>query len=413
MSTHKDIMDSLPAPPARPAGASKPLAGIKVLDFTHFVAGPFSTMILADLGADVIKVENPLRGDEFRFYPPAEDRLNGEGPPFLWVNRNKRSLALDLKSAEGRKTVRQLMIEADVLVENFSTGTMEKFGLGYAECAAANPRLVYCSSSAFGREGEFAHRNGFDTIMQAEAGFIAMNGYPDREGVRTGSSSVDIACGMMAANVIQAALLERYRSGQGQRVEASLFDTAVTMVGYINTQFLFSGTPPGRYGNTSPDSAPTGVFYASDGALYINCSNTPMFERLFRDVLGRNDLATDEELLTRPGRLKRRDELFEAVNKVLATNTRDYWISVLMAADVPAGAVRTVPDALTTPEMKSRQLITKIAHPTAGEVPNVGLPIRLARTPIVTPVAAPTRGQHNDEILTRLAMTGKGFSEAA
>ncbi len=388
-----------PQPVKRDPSKSTPLGGLRVVDFTHFIAGPFCTMMLGEFGADVIKVEAPGKGDDFRHYPPAEPTLDGQGAPFLWGNSNKRSITIDLKNPMGRQVVLDLLRDADVLVENFSTGVMERLGLGYDELARLNPKLVYCSISAYGRKGEFADRLGFDPVLQAESGFIATNGYPDREGVRTAASTMDIATAMMACNAVQACLLARERSGRGQYVELSLHDTAMLMIGFQAMQHLFSGVEPTRNGNTSPDTAPTGVFRAKDTSFYISSSNTGIFQRLFAQVIERPDLAEDEELLTRAGRLKRRDELFSVLNEAFGKEPWSHWQPRLRAAGVASGQVRTVPQALRSKETASRQLVTRIPHPTAGEVPKIALPFIFSETPLADPFAAPTLGQHTLEIL--------------
>jgi crotonobetainyl-CoA:carnitine CoA-transferase CaiB-like acyl-CoA transferase len=379
--------------------ATGPLRGLRVIDFTHFVAGPYATLILADMGAEVIKVENPGRGDEFRHYPPYSEKLDGEGAPYLWVNRNKKSVAVDLKTPEGKKVVRELIRNADIVVENFSTGVMERFGLGYDELAAEQPNLIFCSVSAYGRSGPFAARVGFDPIVQAESGFMSLNGYPDREGVRTGSSVMDIGTAMMAANGILGAVVERFRTGRGQRVETSLFGSAMNVVGYSPLQVLSDPDwKAGRHGNSSPDTSPTGVFYASNGPIYIASTGTEIFQRLCR-AIGREDMATDERLQDKAGRLQQRDELFAAINEALRHDTRENWLAKFSAARVPAGAVRTVKEALASPESQALDVVSHIPHPTAGTIANIRLPITYSRTPLADAVAAPVLGQHTGEVL--------------
>jgi crotonobetainyl-CoA:carnitine CoA-transferase CaiB-like acyl-CoA transferase len=382
--------------PASNAGA---LSGLRVIDFTHFIAGPYATLILADLGADVIKIENPARGDEFRHYPPYSEKLDGEGAPFLWVNRNKKSVAVDMKSPEGSKIVRDLIESADIIVENFSTGVMERFGLGYEELAASNPRLIYCSISAYGRSGAFADRLGFDPIVQAESGFMSLNGYPDREGVRTGPSVMDISTAMMASNAILAAVIHRMRTGEGQRVETSLYASAMNVVGYSPLQVLSDKHwVAGRNGNGSPDTAPTGVFYASDGPIYIACTGTEIYKRLFT-LIEREDMANDPVLIDKAGRLKHRDRLVEAINAAFAKDTRSNWLEKLRGARVPAGAVRTIAEAINAPETEALEIVSYIPHPTAGTVANIRLPMTLDKSPTAAPIAAPLLGQHTREIL--------------
>ena len=379
-----------------------PLAGLRVIDFTHFLAGPMATVILADGGADVIKIENAARGDEFRHFQPPDPRLAGEGPPFLWCNRNKKSVALDLKSEAGRDIALALIKEADVVVENFSGQVMNRLGLGYETLAALNPRLIYCAVSAYGRQGPFADRLGFDPVVQAESGFMSLNGFDDREGVRTGAAVMDMSTGMMASNAILQAVLARYRTGRGQRVEVALYDTAMTMIGYVATQHLFSGWQPRRVGNGSADTVPTGIFQTADRPLFLVCSSTATFQRVFRDVAGMPDIANDPELTKPPGRMAQQARLVGILREVFATNTRDHWLARMRECGVPAGAVRTVEEALHSPETVARGLVTQIPHPTAGSVPNIAGPMRFSETPVVSPVAAPVLGQHTLQVLRDL-----------
>lgn len=392
--------DEFPDPELRPNGAETPLQGFRIIDFTHYIAGPFATMMLGDFGADVIKIESPGRGDHFRHYPPAEPELDGEGSPFLWTNRNKRSIAIDLKNPDGVALVRKLIASADVVVENFSSGVMDRLGIGYEVCRKLNPKLVFCSVAAYSRDGAFADRLGFDPVLQAESGFIDTNGYPDRDGVRTAASTMDIATAMMAANGVLAALLARERTGKGQYVELSLHDTAILMTGFQAMQHLFSGFQPQRFGNTSPDTAPTGVFHSKDKPFYISCSNTQIFQRLFEQVVDRPDIAHNPALLQGAERIRRRDELFAVLNEAFAKHPWAHWQPKLRASGVAAGQVRTVAEALRSPETRDRKLVTKIPHPTAGSIPNIGLPFRFSETPLADPVAAPVLGQHTHEILS-------------
>jgi crotonobetainyl-CoA:carnitine CoA-transferase CaiB-like acyl-CoA transferase len=385
----------------RPADAPKALEGIRVVDFSHFIAGPFATMILADMGAEIIKIEAPGRGDDLRRYPPLHPDLM-HGAPFLWTNRNKRSVAIDLKSPEGLKVARELIAKADVVVENFSTGVMERLGLDYASCRKIKPEIIYCSVSAYGRDGAFADRLGFDPIAQVESGFVSMNGYADREGVRALSPVMDISTAMMASNAILGALVARERSGLGQAVELSLFDNAVLMTGYASLQHLFTGANPQRNGNTSPDTCPSGVFQARDCAFYINCGNDKIFQRLMSQVIDRSDLASAAAYATGPDRIKRRDELFGLLGDAFAQQSWLHWQSRMRAAGVPCGQVRTVGEAIRSPEARAREIVTRIPHRTAGWVPNVRSPIRYSRTPIVDPVAAPAVGEHTHEVLRDL-----------
>jgi crotonobetainyl-CoA:carnitine CoA-transferase CaiB-like acyl-CoA transferase len=370
-----------------------------VVDFSHFLAGPFATMILADMGADVLKIEAPGRGDDLRRYPPVHPQLD-QGAPFLWANRSKRSVALDLKSPAGLAVARDLIAQADVLVENFSSGVMQRLGLDYEACRKRHPRLVYCSVAAYSREGAFADRLGFDPIAQAESGFVSMNGYPDREGVRALSPVMDISTAMMVSNAILGALMARERLGHGQRVEVSLFDTAVLMTGYASLQSVFTGKDPVRHGNTSPDTCPSGVFYARDRSFYINSGNDNIFHRLATQVLERPELVDDPRYVSGNSRSAHREVLFALLQEAFAQQDWAHWQQRMRQAGVPCGLVRSVGEAIRSEEARDHQLVTRIAHPVLGEVPNVRLPIRYSETPLAMPVAAPCVGQHTQEVLT-------------
>jgi len=380
--------------------AAGALQGLRVIDFSHFIAGPFCTLILADLGADIVKVENAAsNGDNMRAFHP---QVLGESGPFLYANRNKRSIALDLTSAAGREVARDLIGTADVLVENFSTGVMERFGLGYEALKATNPRLIYCSVSAYGRQGPMADRTGFDPMVQAESGFMSLNGYADGEPLRTGPAVMDMATGMMASNAVLAALAVREKRGEGQRIEVALFDVAVTMLGFHSMNYLLTDIAPRRFGNNSFDTAPMGVFKAADGPLYLACANDRLFRRLAVDVLGQPELATQASFATNRDRVLRREALFARLNEIFATDQRERWLGKLRTAGVPAGAVRTLPEAFASAEMEDRELVTRIPHPVLGSVPNIASPLRLDATPVVAPSAAPTLGQHTSAILREL-----------
>jgi len=324
--------------PTRPGNT--PLAGLRVIDFTHFVAGPLATMILADAGADVIKIEKP-QGDDQRWFAPAEASLDGQGASFLWCNRNKRSVTLDLKTPQGREVAQALVDRADVLVENFSTGVMAQYGLDYETLAARRPSLVYCSVSAFGRSGELADRPGFDTIMQAESGFMSLTGHADREGVRTGPAVIDISTALVAGNAILLALAARQRTGRGQHVDVPLFDTAMLMTGFMSMQYLFGAKVPRRNGNTSNDAVPSGVFATADEPLFITCTSTSLFRRLFLQVAGMPQVADDPGLQTIDGRLARRDEVIAVLAGLFATTrARTGWRACAKRASRPARCAR-------------------------------------------------------------------------
>lgn len=407
--TEPTTKPAVDGPIPRPAGAPLALAGIRVADFSHFLAGPVCTMILGDLGADVIKIEKIDGGDDFRRVGPAVSAQ--EGAPFVWGNRNKRSIALDLRQPDGARIAREIIEKSDVLVENFSTGVMQRFGLDHAAMSATNPRLVYCSVSAYGRDGPLSDRMGFDPVAQAESGYMSLNGHPEEAGMRSGPSIIDMSTGMMASNAVLAALFARERLGIGQFIDCALFDQAVTMTGFHAMNYLVSGAVPPRFGNDSRDTVPTAAFRASDGPFYITCSNDRTYQRLAAQAIGRPELAEHPDFATNRMRVQNRDRLLALLRDVFVTDTRANWMSRLRAAGVPGGPINTLAEAFNSDEMKARGLVSTLPHASGGTVPNIALAFRMSGTPLADPIAAPTLGQHSEEILRELL--GYGPTEVA
>ena len=387
----------LPERTPRALGEPTALEGLLVVDFTRVVAGPACTQTLADFGAEVIKIENPDGGDDTRAYEHAE--IGGESAAFISLNRNKRGIALDFTKPEALAVARDLIAKADVVVENFSGGVMKKFGLDYASVAPTNPRLVYCSISAYGRKGPFALRPGFDPITQAESGFMSLNGFADGEAVRTGPPIVDMATGMSACNAILLALLARDRLGRGQHVEVALIDIAVSMTGFYGMAYLINGNNPGRFGNSPNGSPSVGVYHAADGPFYIACANDRLYRRLVVDVLDRPDLMTDERFSNRRARSANKEKLREIIAQAFASDIRENWMAKMKEANVPVGYLRTVEEGFNAPEVRGRDRLSLIPHPTGGHVPNIESPLSMSLTPVVDPIAAPLLGQHTSEVL--------------
>jgi crotonobetainyl-CoA:carnitine CoA-transferase CaiB-like acyl-CoA transferase len=388
----------LPRRAPRKKGAPTALDGLLVVDFTRVVAGPACTQTLADFGAEVIKIENPDGGDDTRSYEHAE--LAGESAAYVSLNRNKRDIALDLTKSEAREVARELIARADVVVENFSSGVMKKYGLDYATVESSNPRLVYCSISAYGRQGPFASRPGFDPITQAESGFMSLNGFPDGPPVRTGPPAVDMMTGMSACSAILMALLARDRIGRGQHVEVALFDIALAMTQFYGMAYLMTGVNPSRQGNSPNGSPSVGVYNGSDGPFYIACANDRLYRRLVIEVLGRADLASGE-FGDRRSRTANRDKLRAILTGIFVQDVRENWVTKMKAANIPVGYLRTVEEAFNSPETRERHRVSHIPHPTAGSVPNIESPLHLGLTPAVDPVAAPLLGQHTREVLRK------------
>jgi formyl-CoA transferase len=386
----------LPGHLPREKGAPTALDGLLVVDFTRVVAGPACTQTLADFGANVIKIENPEGGDDTRHYEHAD--LAGESAAFISLNRNKRGIALDLTKPEACAVAHELIERADVVVENFSAGVMKKYGLDYASVVPRNPRLVYCSISAYGRKGPFASRPGFDPITQAESGFMSLNGFPDGPPVRTGPPAVDMLTGMSACNAILLALLARDRLGRGQHVEVALFDMALAMTQFYGMAYLMSGVNPSRQGNSPNGSPSVGVYDGSDAPFYIACANDRLYRRLVVEVLNRPDLVSGE-FGDRRSRTANRDKLRAILTGIFATDLRENWVAKMKAANVPVGYLRTVEEAFNSPEARERHRISEIPHRKAGTVPNIESPLNLSLTPAIDPVAAPLLGQHTREVL--------------
>ena len=386
----------LPDRAPRAKGAPTALDGLLVVDFTRVVAGPACTQTLADFGADVIKIENPEGGDDTRSYEHAD--LAGESAAYVSLNRNKRSIALDFTRPGACDIARELIARADVVVENFSAGIMKKYGLDYASVASANPRLVYCSISAYGRQGPFASRPGFDPITQAESGFMSLNGFPDGPPVRTGPPAIDMVTGMSACNAILMALLARDRLGRGQHVEVALFDVALSMTGFYGMAYLMTGVNPSRQGNSPNGSPSVGLYHASDAPFYIACANDRLYRRLVVEVLGRPDLASGE-FADRRSRTANKEKLRAILTGIFAKDDRENWVTKMKAANIPVGYLRTVEEAFNSGEVRERHRVSQIPHPAAGFVPNIEPTLRLELTPATDPVAAPMLGEHTRQVL--------------
>jgi crotonobetainyl-CoA:carnitine CoA-transferase CaiB-like acyl-CoA transferase len=388
----------LPDRAPRAKDAPTALDGLLVVDFTRVVAGPACTQTLADFGADVIKIENPDGSDDTRSYEHAD--LAGESAAYVSLNRNKRSIALDFTKPGACDIARELIAKADVVVENFSAGIMKKYGLDYASVASANPRLVYCSISAYGRQGPFASRPGFDPITQAESGFMSLNGFPDGPPVRTGPPAIDMVTGMSACNAIMMALFARDRLGRGQHVEVALFDVALSMTGFYGMAYLMTGVNPSRQGNSPNGSPSVGLYHASDAPFYIACANDRLYRRLVVEVLGRPDLASGE-FTDRRSRTANKEKLPAILTGIFAGDDRENWVTKMKAANIPVGYLRTVEEAFNSGEVRERHRVSQIPHPAAGFVPNIEPTLHLELTPATDPVAAPMLGEHTKQVLRK------------
>ncbi len=383
-----------------------PLEGVRVLDLTRALAGPYCTMMLGDLGADVIKVERPGRGDDSRGWgPPFAGEpygpYPGESAYFIAVNRNKRSLTANLKSPEGQEVMRRLAGVSDVLVENFRTGVLDSMGLGYEELHALNPRLVYCSISGYGRTGPYAERPGYDVIIQAEGGMMAITGPEEGPPSRVGVPIVDITAGMFAATAVLAALRARDLTGEGQLVDVSLLDTQVALLANVASNYLVGGAEPRRLGNAHPNIAPYEAFPARDRWFALAAANERQWAVLC-DVIGRPELKDDPRFATNGARVSNRPELVTVLNDVFAARDADEWLPDLREAGLPCGPINTVPDVFDHPQAQARDLALETEHPTAGPVRLTGFPYKLSQTPAEVRQPPPLLGQHTEEVLTEL-----------
>jgi crotonobetainyl-CoA:carnitine CoA-transferase CaiB-like acyl-CoA transferase len=381
--------------PASPVPALS-LEGVRVVDLSRVLAGPFCGMLLSDLGADVIKVEDTGTGDESRTWPPHKD---GESAAFLVINRNKRDMTLDLKAPEGVEAVKRLVAKADVLIENFRTGTMESYGLGYDTLSALNPRLVYCSVSAFGRSGPRKDSAGYEALMQAFSGIMSITGEPDGAPLRAGVSFLDLTTGIFCAFGIVNALLHRVHTGVGQRVDGSLLETAVTLLNYHAEGYLLTGAIPKALGSSHPSLSPYRTFRCRDGQwIFIAGANDRFWQRL-APALGLGHMATDPKFAVNIQRVKNRRELEAALEEAIGNQDREPLLKVLEDAGVPATPVNTVDQVMNDPQTAARAMIERVVHPRLGEIPVVGTPVKFSRMRAGVRTAAPLLGQHTDEIL--------------
>lgn len=380
---------------------SGPLAGLTVLDLTRVLSGPYCTMLLADMEARVIKIEQPGRGDETRAWGPPF--VAGESAYFLSINRNKESVTLDFKQPGGRAALGRLLDRADVLVENFRPGTLDRLGLGYDTVKTTHPRVIYCSISGFGQTGPRRHQAGYDAVMQAEGGLMSVTGAADGPAFRVGVAIADLVAGLLAAQGIVLALYSRDRTGRGQHVDVGMLDGVVSLLTYHASMHLTTATMSQRVGNRHATIAPYDTFSAADGELFLAVGNDDQFRR-FCEATELQTLLDDERFATNPARVVHHRELRERLVPVLREHSRAHWNDVLGGAGVPCGAVRDVPDALSDPQLVARNMIEAVEHAAAGTLKVLGVPIKLSETPGSVRTAPPTLGQHTTQVLAELGM---------
>lgn len=382
------------------------LSGLRVLDLSRVLAGPWAGQILADLGADVVKVERPGAGDDTRAWGPpylrdADGRDTSEAAYFLSANRNKRSITIDFTQPEGQQQVRELVQRADVLIENFKVGGLAVYGLDYQSLQALNPRLIYCSVTGFGQQGPYAKRAGYDFMIQAMGGLMSITGKADGEDgagpVKVGVALTDILTGLYASNAILAALAERERSGQGQYIDLALLDVQIACLGNQALNYLTTGVPPRRLGNAHPNIVPYQDFPTADGDFILTVGNDGQF-RKFCEVAGHPEWATDPRFVSNAARVANRAELIPLIRQVTVFRTTAEWIAALEQAGVPCGPINDLAQVFADPQVQARGTRIRMAHPLAGEVDLVANPIRLSRTPVDYRRPPPLLGEHNSEV---------------
>jgi crotonobetainyl-CoA:carnitine CoA-transferase CaiB-like acyl-CoA transferase len=385
-----------------------PLSGLRVFDITRVLAGPSCTQMLGDLGADVIKIERPGAGDDTRKWGPpflqdAEGHDSSESAYYLSANRNKRSLALDFTTEKGAKLAHELIAKCDIVTENFKVGSLEKHGLDYASLKPLFPRLIYCSVTGFGQTGPYAHRAGYDFVVQGMGGLMSLTGEKDGQPLKVAVGIVDLMCGMYAAVGILAALRHRDATGQGQLVDMALLDTQVAWMSYLAQSTLLTGESPPRLGNSHPNIVPYDVFPTVDGHIILAVGNDGQFQR-FCAFAGRPDVAADPRFATCGARLANRAVITPLLGEITATQTTAHWVDGLDDCAVPCGPINSLPQVFADPQVIARQMVAPMTHPFAGgtPLPTVASPIKLSETPAVYRRPPPTLGEHSDEVLREL-----------
>ncbi|MDR7076571.1 formyl-CoA transferase/CoA:oxalate CoA-transferase [Neobacillus niacini] len=385
-----------------------PLEGIKVLELSRTLAGPFCSMQLADMGAEVIKVEQPGLGDETRSYIPPE--INGESTYFMSLNKNKKGITLNLRTEEGQRIVKQLIKDSDVLIENFRNGTMEKFGLGYDVLKEINPRLVYCAVSGFGRTGPMKDEPAYDLLMQGFGGLMSVTGEEGRAPVKVGFSIVDLATGLYASLGVALALLAREKTGKGQYVESSLLDTIVSLTSYLGQGVLATGKVSGRLGSAHPNLVPYQAFEAKDGYVIIAVPNDGLWRKMC-DALDLHDLKDHPKFAVNVNRVANREELVGILTEYTKSKDSSEIIERLKRAGVPSGPINNIAQLLAHPQVEYREMIQEVEHPTIGMLKMLGIPLKLSATPGSVRKAPPLLGEDTNEVLANLGYSSEVIAE--
>ena len=373
-----------------------PLDGVRILDLTRVVAGPYCSMFLGDLGAEVVKVEQPGVGDDTRGWGPPF--AGGESAYYLCINRNKKSLALDLKSARGVELLRRLAEAADVIIENFRPGTMERLGLGEKRLRENNPRLIYASLTGFGADGPMSDWPGYDLIVQAWGGLMSITGTPNGEPVKVGVAIIDLVAGLMLGKAITAALFAREKLGVGQRIDTSLLEAEVASLINVGSNYLVGGKIPTRWGNAHPNIVPYQNFKTADGYLVLGVASEIIWRR-FCQAIGRADLADDPRFANNSQRVENRAELIVILAQIFLGRNNDTWLKLLNEAAVPCAPVQTIDQVFQAPQVLHRDMLVEVEHPTAGSVRMAGIPVKFSVTPATVRLPPPLLGQHSGEVL--------------
>jgi formyl-CoA transferase len=376
--------------------AAGALAGVRVLDLSRVLAGPYCTMFLGDLGADVVKIEQPGAGDDTRGWGPPF--AGGESAYFLSVNRNKQSLTLDLKTPAGNEVLRRLALKADVLIENFRPGTMERLGLGEKDLRASNPRLIYASLSAFGADGPMRDWPGYDLIIQAWGGLMSITGTPDGEPTKVGVAIIDIVAGLMLGKAICAALYAREKLGVGQKIDTSLLEAQVACLVNAGGNYLIGGQTPRRYGNAHPSIVPYQTFKTADGYLVVGVASETIWRR-FCAAIGRSELADDSRFAKNSQRVENRAQLVRILAEIFSRRDSRTWSRILQQAEVPYAPVQTIDQVFNDPQVIHRGMVAEIEHPSAGKVKLAGIPLKFSATPASLRLPPPRLGEHTEKVL--------------
>jgi formyl-CoA transferase len=384
-------------PMTEPSGTERALSGVRVLDLSRILAGPFCTMMLGDLGAEVIKVERPGTGDDTRTWGPPFS--GGESAYFLCCNRNKRSIAVDLGKPQGRELVRELAKASDVLVENFTPGLMKRFGLDYETLSELNPRLIYCSITAYGQHGPYRDRPGYDMVLSAVGGLMWITGERNGSPCKVGVAITDVLTGVYTSGAVTAALLWRERSGRGQYIDCSLLDAQVAALANIASNHLVAGQEATRWGTAHESIVPYQVFPTKDRPIAIAAANQKLWEGLCR-VIGKEEWLEDPRFESNPKRVENRDVLLPLVAEVMARRSCDEWMEILVEAAIPCGPVNNMQSLFADPQVRHREMIAEVPHPTIGKLRLTGVPIKYGSTPGEVRLPPPLLGQHTDEILS-------------